>query len=166
MKGQQRINGAGHRNIGALRVVWAFTLGTFLSACYKSVPVSQPLQMQPGTVVQIRLNLEGTRQLERELGPEVRSVSGRLESVRGDTLFLALQESRTLNGQILTSSGNRVAIARPLISEASERVRNKRNSLLLTISAVVGAVLLIGSATGAIGGGGGSGTTPPPPPPA
>lgn len=157
---------AGHRNLGALRLVWAFTLGTFLSACYRQVPVAQPAQLAAGAVVRIQLSLAGTQALERVLGPEIRFVSGKVETATSDTLFISLQESRTLTGQVLPSTGTRVAIPRAYIADLSERVQNKRRSVLASIGAVVAAILIIVAASGALGGGGTDGTTPPPPPPA
>lgn len=157
--------GAGHRNIGALRSLWAFTLGAFLAGCYRNVPVAQPAQLTAGSQVRIQFTLDGTQQLTRQLGPEVRSVLGKVESVRNDTIYLTLEESRTLNGQILPSSGSRVSIPRATIAEVSERVRNKRRSILAAALAIGGAIALIVAASAALGGGGSEGTTPPPPPP-
>lgn len=157
--------GAGHRRIGALRSLWAFTLGAFLAGCYRNVPVAQPAQVAAGAQVRIQLTLDGTQQMTRQLGPEVRSVLGKIESVRNDTIYLTLEESRTLNGQILPSSGSRVGIPRSAVSDMSERVRNKRRSVLAAAVAIASAIALIIVASGAIGGGGQDGTTPPPPPP-
>lgn len=156
--------GAGHRSPGALRLVWAFTLGTFLSACYKNVPVAQPAQVVAGSTVRIQLNLEGTRQLERTLGPEVRILTGTVESFRNDTVYVALQETRTLTGQVFPSTGNRVAVARVLIAEMNQRVQNRRNSFLLVLAAIGTAIIVMMAASGAIGGGSGGGGQPPPPP--
>ncbi|MBK8248595.1 MAG: hypothetical protein IPK85_14470 [Gemmatimonadetes bacterium] len=157
--------GAGHRRIGALRSLWAFTLGAFLSGCFRNVPVAQPAQLAAGSQVRIQLTLDGTQQLTRQLGPEVRSVLGKVESVRNDTIYITLEESRTLNGQILPSSGSRVGIPRSTVAEMSERVRNKRRSVVAAIVAMGSAIALVILASGAIGGGGQDGTTPPPPPP-
>ncbi|MBL8961848.1 MAG: hypothetical protein JNJ98_18450 [Gemmatimonadetes bacterium] len=157
--------GAGHRRIGALRSLWAFTLGAFLAGCYRNVPVAQPAQVAAGAQVRIQLTLDGTQQMTRQLGPEVRSVLGKIESVRNDTIYLTLEESRTLNGQILPSSGSRVGIPRSAVSDMSERVRNKRRSVLAAAVAIASAIALIIVASGAIGGGGQDGTAPPPPPP-
>ncbi len=161
------LQGAGHRRIGALRsICWAFTLGTFASACYRNVPVAQPSQVTPGGMVRIQFSLEGSRQMERQLGPEVRSVFGKLDAVQNDTVYLLLQESRTINGQVLPTTGNpRVAIARVLIAEMNERVHNKRRSVLAAVAVIASAVVLLVVASKAIGGGGQDGTTPPPPPP-
>lgn len=157
--------GAGHRRIGALRSLWAFTLGAFLAGCYRNVPVAQPAQLAAGSQVRIQFTLDGTQQMARQLGPEVRSVLGKIESVRNDTIYLTLEESRTLNGQILPSSGSKVAIPRALVAEMNERVRNKRRSILAAALAIGSAIVLIIVASAAIGGGGQDGTTPPPPPP-
>jgi hypothetical protein len=157
--------GAGHRRIGALRSLWGFTLAAFLAGCYRNVPVAQPAQLAAGSQVRIQLTLDGTQQLTGQLGPEVRSVLGKVESVRNDTVYITLEESRTLNGQILPSSGSRVGIPRAAVAEISERVQNKRRSVLAAAVAIASAIVLIIVASAAIGGGGQDGTTPPPPPP-
>jgi hypothetical protein len=162
---QKTYTSAGHRKTGALRSLWGFTLGAFLAGCYRNVPVADPAQLQAGAQVRVQFSLEGSRQMERQLGPEVRSVSGKVDTFRGDTLFLLLQESRTINGQILPSSGNRIAIARPLIADFTERVQNRRRSIIAAVVALGSAIAILVIASGALGGGGSEGTLPPPPPP-
>lgn len=159
--------GAGHRRIGALRsLCWAFTLGTLLAGCYSNIPVAQPGQVSSGAMVRVQLTLDGSRDLERQLGSEVRSVFGRVDAVRADTLYLFLQESRTISGSILPALGEtRVALPRGLIAGITERVHNKRRSLVAASLVIAGAVALLVIAAGAIGGGGGNGTPTPPPPP-
>jgi hypothetical protein len=157
--------GAGHRRTGALRSLWAFTLGAFLAGCYRNVPVAQPTQLATGAQVRIQLTLDGTQAMARQLGPEVRSVLGLVDAVRNDTVHITLQESRTLSGQVLASSGSKAGIPRALIAEMSLRETNRKRSILAAALAIGAAIVLILVASGAVGGGGQDGTQPPPPPP-
>lgn len=163
--GSELTRGAGYRRTGTLRsVVWLFTLQAFAVACYSNVPV-QPAGLVAGAQATVRLTLTGTQELERVLGPEIRSVTGIVERTTADTVYLEIRESRTLSDQLLSSSGNKVAIPTRVIAEMSLRTVNKRRSWIATIVAVASAVTLLIVAAAAAGGGGGSGGGDGPPPP-
>jgi hypothetical protein len=157
--------GAGHRSIGVLRsLVWLLALQILLAACYSQVAV-QPAGLTVGALATVRLSLDGTQELARVLGPEIRSVTGVVRPGTTDSVILEVRESRTLSGQLLSSSGTRVAIPSRLIAELSLRTVNKRRSWITMIVAVATAITLVVAAAAATGGGGGSGGGDGPPPP-
>ncbi len=146
------------RSAAAMLVV-----GTLLSnsACYYYQPVVGAAR--PGTV-RFELTSDGTMELARYLGPNVRSVTGELVAWRaGDTLLVNPQWVRTSNGVAQPWIGEgTVAIARSDLSALDERRFNRRRSTFTAATVTAGLVsialtaLKSGGAHGGLSAGGGA----------
>lgn len=147
------------------RVLWAVTL-LLQQACYVYVPVSSGVAPKAGERAQLDLTLEGTTELARYLGPQVREAEGAVASVADDgTLTVAVDMVRLRSGirQPWTGEGV-VAFPRAYVAEMRERTLRKRRSIVFAVALTGG---LIGLAVIALNAGGAQGNpgdgTPPPP---
>ena len=137
----------------------------FLAACYRYTPVTD-LAPAEGAVVRLDLSETGTARLGSILGRNATAVEGTILS-RTDTSFLiSVSATRQRNEQPLTWAGERVSVPREAVQTIETRSLNKKKTLLLAGTAILGAVSLklIVSGLQALAGGDDGGITPPPPP--
>lgn len=147
------------------RVLWAITL-LLQQACYVYVPVASGVTPAVGERAQLVLNLEGTAELARYLGPQIGVAEGVVSAAAEDgALTLAVDMVRLRNGvrQPWTGEGI-VAFPRAYVAEVHRRTLKKRRSVVLAATLTVG---LVGLAIAAIRAGSAEGSpgdgTPPPP---
>lgn len=131
--------------------------------CYRYVPATAG-ELPPEAVARLELSLDGTQALAGTLGPNVKSVFGRVERQAGDTVVVALQETTTLSGQVFTSSGASVGIPRGFVTGVQLRERS-RGRTAVAIAGGVAAMVFVAVVAKARGEQGTTSTPPPPPPP-
>ena len=136
-------NGGGLRTVGAARRRAFVTLAlTGLStACYSYVP-ARPEGLSVGTQTQIRLTLDGTRDLTGSLGPEVRVVRGVVERSSTDSVIVRVIELQQIDGQTTSSTGTVVAIARQHVADMDRRISSPLKSAV-AVALVVGAIVIV-----------------------
>lgn len=133
-----------------------------LSGCYVYMPLyTAPA---PGTRVSIELSDRGRVALEQNIGPEVKTVEGMLQTVTDDSqLVLSVTEVRGLYGGQSRWGGEVVAFRPEYVRTLRERRYSGGRTFLLgtTLAASTVAFLVTRSL---LGGGTGDGSGPPGPP--
>lgn len=116
--------------------------------------------------MRVVLNLTGTTELARYLGPRVEVAEGQLVRANADSLVIAVRYVKFLDGARDGWSGEgSVTFPRPFIEQLEVRTFRKRQTVLATTAATAGMVGLAVAAIragGARGGPGGGGEPPPP----
>jgi len=120
---------------------------------YNNVPHTEAL---PGREVQVDLNATGRTELANQIGPEVRSVTGRLDATDSSGLTVAVSKTTVMNGDDNGWHGEPVVIPYRYIAQTGERTLSKAKTvalLALLTGAASGLGLLVGHAAGASSGG-------------
>ena len=128
-------------------------LGLAAAGCftYNDVPRTAA---SPGREVRIDLNAPGRTALANQVGPDVRSVTGRLAASDSLGLTVALEKTTVMNGDDNAWHGEQVRIPYLYIAETGERTLSKGKTFALTAllaGAMSGIVLLVGKGIGATG---------------
>lgn len=95
-----------------------------------------------GTEAQVRLTLDGTRDLAAVLGPEVRVVRGVVDRATTDTVVLRVRELQLIDGQVTASLGTSVAIARPHMADLDRRTLSPGRTAVAA-GLAVGAIIVV-----------------------
>ena len=120
---------------------------------YNNVPHTDAL---PGREIQVDLNVSGRTELAKQIGPEVRSVIGRLDAADTSGLTVAISKTTVMNGDDNGWHGEPVVIPYRYIAQTEERTLSKGKTvalLALLTGAASGLGLLVGHAAGASSGG-------------
>ncbi len=117
------------------------------------------LTPKPDVDVSLDLTDAGRISAANQLGPEVRSVTGRIVSSTETDVTLAVRDVSYLRGQETHMSGESVTFKRTELSAATERQFSASRSLLLAGAILVAAGVFVGT-RGLIGQGGSSQTEP------
>lgn len=115
---------------------------------YNNVPRTEAL---PGREVHVDLNEVGRTALTNQIGPQVRSVTGRLDATDSSGLTVAISKTTVLNGDDNGWHGEHVLIPYQYIAETGERTLSKPKTvvlLALAAGAMSGLVALVGRAVG------------------
>ncbi len=150
---------------GRFTAVWVLTLTAWsFTGCYALVPVTPATPVPERGTVRLVLTTVGTATLRTTLGEDVREVEGVVVRSRADSLVLLVAETLTGTNQRFVSSGDTVAVARPLIESLKVQQYSRRRSvgLGLAIASLVIATL-IGVSTGSSGASGPGQPGAPPP---
>lgn len=133
----------GSRSLSAARRRACATLALtgLATGCYSWVP-ARPEALPGGAQAQVRLSLDGTRDLTPVLGPEVRWVRGVVERSTADSLVLQVRELQLIDGQVTSSSGAIVAIARQQLADVERRVPNHAKTVA-AVGLAVGAAVIV-----------------------
>lgn len=102
----------------------------------------RPEALQAGNEAQVRLTLDGTRDVTAILGPEVRFVRGTVERSTADSVVLRVRELQMLDGQITSSTGTLVALSREQMSDLERRTLSPGKTVVAGAFAV-GAIVLV-----------------------
>jgi hypothetical protein len=131
------------------------------AACQAYTPIS--LASAPSAdAVRVELTAAAAERLAPAVGPGVASLDGRVESVAGDTLRLAVAEAILRTGQAVEWRGERVSLAAADVAAVRRRRPSVVRSVLLG-AAVAGGAALAATLVGRDGGEGrGRGGAPPP----
>jgi len=116
---------------------------------YNNVPHTEAL---PGREVQVDLNVMGRTELADRIGPEVRSVTGRLAATDSSGLTVAISKTTVMNGDDNGWHGEPVVIPNRYIAQTGERTLSRGKTVVLMallVGAASGLGLLVGHAAGA-----------------
>jgi hypothetical protein len=110
-----------------------------LAGCYNFTPLATATP-EPATPVAVTLTDEGSRELERTLGPEIFILRGRYLSSVENGLVLSVNAVETKLGDVHHWSGEEVTV--PLADVATVDVRRlaKGRSILLASAGVAGVI--------------------------
>ena len=114
---------------------------------YNTVPRTEAA---PGREVQVDLNETGRTALANQIGPQVRSVTGRLDTADSAGFTVAITKTTVMNGDDNGWHGEPVVIPYQYIAETGERTLSKPKTVALVAlltGAVSGLGLLVGRAT-------------------
>jgi hypothetical protein len=95
-----------------------------------------------GHEAQVRLSLDGTRDFTASLGSEVRYVRGVVERATADTVVLRVRELQLIDGQVTTSTGSSVSIARQQMADLERRALSPGRTVVAA-GLAVGAIILV-----------------------
>jgi hypothetical protein len=112
----------------------------------------------PGRDVRVDLNPTGRTALANQLGPEVRSVTGRLDSADSLGLTVAIAKTTMMDGDENGWHGEHVVIPYSDVAQTGERTLSKGKTVALVAllsGAMSGLALLVGRATASAGTGSG-----------
>jgi len=102
------------RSVCVLLAMWCAT------ACYYYEPLATP-QPAPGSYVSATLNDPGTDTLSRTIGPDVRSIRGRLLTSDPDALRLSVTGVTLHHGENVTWKGEVVTVNRVYLAGVEQR---------------------------------------------
>lgn len=114
---------------------------------YNGVPRGEAT---PGRDVEIDLNPSGRAALAKLIGPQVRTVAGRLDAVDTSGVTIAIAKTTVVEGDDNSWHGEKVQIPYPFIDQVGERTLSKGKTIALialVAGAVSGLVILLGRAT-------------------
>ena len=136
-------NGGGLRTCSAThrRAFVTLALTGLSTACYSYVP-ARPEALSVGTQTQIRLTLDGTRDLTGSLGPEVRVVRGVVQRSSTDSVIVRVIELQQIDGQTTSSTGTVIAISRQHVADMDRRISSPLKSAV-AVALVVGAIVIV-----------------------
>ncbi len=105
-------------------VAWAAT------GCYYYQPLATP-DPAPGTYLSATITDTGADHLARTIGPDVRSVRGRLVSSDGGALTLAVTGVSLHHGENITWKGEAVTVNREYVIQLDQRRLAKGRTILI-----------------------------------
>lgn len=144
-------------------VLLLFLLG-FTSGCYTTTPIASA--PTPGEVLDLKVTDEGRVTLGKQVGPQVSSIEGVLDSASDSAYSLKVRSVTYLNGQTNTWNGEKVVVLRNQITTPRERRFSAGKTALAALIAAAGVGLFIatrsilgsGNPDTGEGGNGGGGT--------
>lgn len=141
MAENQTGGGSRSRSAARRRASAALAIAGVSTGCFSYVP-AQPQALVAGGEAQVRLSIDGTRDLTAALGPEVRFVRGVVERASADTVVLRVRELQLIDGQVTTSTGTSVAIARQQMADLERRALSPGRTVVAA-GLAVGAIILV-----------------------
>jgi hypothetical protein len=146
------------RVYGGFRLLGPVLLAVAAMGCftYNEVPRTEAL---PGREIQVDLNEIGRTALVNQIGPQVRSVTGRLDASDTSGLTVAISKTSVMNGDDNGWHGEPMTIPYRYIAQIEERTLSKGKTVALVALAagvLSGLTLVVGRAsspatTGAVG---------------
>ena len=114
------------------------------TACYAYMPVTSGVAPAAAQQVRLRLTNEGSSELARFLGPRVVEVEGTLSRVDADGAWVVGPEWVKLSDGLRQPWSGEGVVSIPLhfTQGVEQRTFNRRKTILATVAAVVGAVVL------------------------
>jgi len=109
------------------------------AACYYYEPLATP-QPVPGSYVSATLNDLGTDTLSRTIGPDVRSIRGRLLTSDQEAMRLSVTGVTLHHGEIVTWKGEAVTVNRMYLAGVEQR-RLSRGRTTIIVGATLAAIL-------------------------
>jgi hypothetical protein len=110
-----------------------------LGGCYTMRAVD-PASVSPGDEVVVHLGLEASLRLSEQEGYELRSLSGRLESLNATSVVLSTRAGRRVQGIAVDNTRRIFSLDRPEVVLIERREFNRGRSLLAG-GAALGAIL-------------------------
>src|SRR5437773_8975053 len=98
-----------------MRCVFVFFAMWWATACYYYQPLAEP-QAVPGSYVSATLNDLGTDTLSRTIGPDVRSIRGRLLTSDQEALRLSVTGVTSHHGESVTWKGEALTVNRMYVA--------------------------------------------------
>ncbi len=133
---------------------------TLAGACYSYVPIRTPAP-RPGDRISAELTDSASAALGAYVGRDAASVSGRVLSVTGDDLAIAVTSVRARDGQTSYWKGESITLSRSLVSGIRERHLAKGGTLLVGGLVTAGLLVAIDALTGGLFGSDEGGPPPP-----
>lgn len=131
------------RRATAAVVFGALSLQT---ACFSYRPLALSAT-RPGSDVRITLTTDGSTELEPVLGPKVRSVTGQVQEVLGDTAVVLLaDEVTTADGDALPWRRGRITLPQRAVASGELRALDRRKTRTFVVATVVTFVVVIAAA--------------------
>lgn len=131
-----------------------------LAACYASKPL-RTSESPTGTRVVVTLTARGSEDVARVVGPNIVRIEGALARATTDSVELRMTRTERRDGIDALWQGERVAVARALVSGIETRRVSRARTWLLASGAALGAVALgagfVGGHTPIVGTGGETG---------
>jgi|GEM_PF-5029201 hypothetical protein len=121
------------RSMFVLSAMWC------AAACYYYEPLATP-QPVPGSYVSATLNDLGTDTLSRTIGPDVRSIRGRLLTSDQEAMRLSVTGVTLHHGEIVTWKGEAVTVNRMYLAGVEQR-RLSRGRTTIIVGATLAAIL-------------------------
>lgn len=146
---------------GRRAVVAVLTLAMLNSACYRLVPITDPVA--PGADVVLELNDRGRAELADSIGPTVDAIEGSVQSTTSDSYVLNVRSVRYLRTPEQAWSGEKLQVMKAFVNHGSIRELNRKATWLTGIGAA--AALTVAILAVQLTGGATPGTTPVDPPP-
>jgi hypothetical protein len=109
------------------------------TGCYYYEPIDTP-QPAPGSYLSATLNDLGTDTLSRTIGPDVRSIRGRLLTSDGTALRLSVTGVTSHHGENITWKGESVTLNRIYLAGLEQRRLSKGRTAIIVGATVVGLV--------------------------
>lgn len=110
-----------------------------LGGCYATFPV-EPETVPLGEEVVVHLSPEASQRASLDAGYQVRTLSGRLTRVEGDSLALSVFAGRRVQGMAVDNTRAVYQLSRPEVVMVERRELHRERSLLLA-GGIVGAVV-------------------------
>jgi hypothetical protein len=120
-------------------LVLSLLLTPLLGGCY-SMRAVDPASVSPGDEVVAHLGLGASLRLSAQEGYELRSISGRLESLNATSVVLSTRAGRRVQGIAVDNTRRIFTLDRPEVVLIERREFN-RNRTLLAGGAALGAIL-------------------------
>jgi len=121
------------------RYVFAIFTLVYTTACYYYEPLARP-EPVPGSYLSATLNDAGTDTLSRTIGPDVRSIRGRLLTSDTGALNLSVMGVTLHHGEDVTWKGENVMLYRRYVAGIERRRLSKGRSAIIVGAAVAGLV--------------------------
>lgn len=134
------------------------------SACYTTIPVRLE-GVAPGQELTVHLDAETSQRLSLAEGYSVRSIAGRLDALRSDSLTVSIATGQRVQGMLMDPTRRNFNLARQNVVLVEQRELDKGRSALLAGGIIGGIVATVLQARGGGGGPGDGGGEPPPPAP-
>jgi hypothetical protein len=109
------------------------------AGCYYYEPIATP-QPMPGTYISATLNDLGTDTLSRTIGPDVRSIRGRLLTSDGAALHMSVTGVTLHHGENVTWKGEAVTLNRVYVAGLDQRHLARGRTAIIVGAAIVGLV--------------------------
>jgi hypothetical protein len=143
-----------------VRVLVVLCLAPSLGACYNYESLHRS-DLAPSTYLAVTLTDSGATELMRYLGPEVKTVRGRLLSAGQDGFRLSVDEVESRRGDVLHWRGESVSLPGDFVGRIDVRHVSHGKTVLLLATSMLG-FALASRAFGPGSFGGGSSGGPPP----
>jgi hypothetical protein len=111
------------------------------TGCFSYLPV-RPESLTNGADAQVRLTLDGTRDVTGTLGSEVRFIRGIVERATSDSVVMRVREMQLLDGSVVSNNGTVVALGRQQMSDLERRTLSPGRTAVAG-ALVVGAIVLV-----------------------
>lgn len=106
-----------------------------LTGCF--VYSVQNRSVRAGESAELFLNAEGRSMLTATIGPRIRVLAGRVNTLRDSSIDLSVESSRSLEGNLTQWNGEPVTVAMQLVDSVRVRTFSKRRTALATATAIL-----------------------------